>query len=490
MKKKLFLSNALILMSLFACSSGNSHSSLLSSLESSSKDDVSESITTSQESSISSDTFSSVESVTSKESSLSESSSSESIVSSSLNSSESSSFMESSSLATSENHEFDAVKGEFKSGFRCLYNGNYKARITSDGIFAISSSDVLPTQDVEFYNDIGYLVKDQNNENHYVITTTYNEINQKHHLYHDGNGLFVYFQEGNADKTAVFKNSESGLLMPSDDISKSYSVLVKDYSDNNQSSSTSIGEYINFMLTTQETYKIYVDYVNNSVDFNASVTNDLTLNNVVDLNCSQGNYKMIITQIGAYIDGYRYKGEKINLDGFEGTYEGVEGNMVLDGISKVTFNNKTSTYILNKEESSITFEGNTYILNVQNKTYEKQEEPVPQGNIFAGYTFTGKYYDDWEESNCSIVMKFDAGEQIKGTMDIASPYHFAFTGEFKVETYTLVITFTAAPSKDFVGKVVNLSLRGNSLTFLNDFNSNVYTFEGATISCDSFVAIN
>ncbi len=486
MKKKLFLSNVLILMSLFACSSGNS-SSAKSSLETSNKETSNQTLTSSGTSSLSSDTFSSVESVTSSLSS----SSSESVTSSSDVSSLSSQETSSSSSSTSESHEFDAIKGKLNSGFKCFYKGNYKAKITSDGVFSISNSEVLPSQAVDFYNDVGTLIKDASNENHYTIETTYGDVNKTHHLYHDGNGLFVYFQEGDADKTAVFKNSDAGLLMQSDDITKSFSILIKDYSDNNQSSSTSIGEYINFTLTSQETYKIYVDYANNRVDFAPSISQDLALNNIVDLSLSQDSYKLKITQLGSYNDGYRYKGEKISLDGFEGTYVGEEGNMVLDGINTVTFNNKTSTYTLNKEESSITFEGNTYILNVQDKTYEKKEViPTPQGNIFANYTFTGKYYDDWDEMYNNLTMKFDAGEQIKGTMDIAIPYHFAFTGEFDNSTYTLTLSFTEAPSKDYVGKIVRLSLSGKSLTFLNDFNTNVYTFEGATIICDSFVTIN
>ena len=160
------------------------------------------------------------------------------------------------------------------------------------------------------------------------------------------------------------------------------------------------------------------------------------------------------------------------------------GNVfVSTGDGNCTFNGVSGTYTKDGMNVTYTISGNasTILLNT-NGTYSEK-------SIFAGLTFTGSYYGEWDEYYNSLRVVFDDSTTISGVIYSGSgtSYYFNFTGELVGTTLTL--TITSAVDRGLVGKTVVFEINGSTMTVSADstINSNVYTFKNnGSVSCDGF----
>ncbi len=512
MKKRLFLANVFLLFSLFilGCAPDNIESSsavnsLSDNSQSSFESNLSieeqtssilsniNSTSSSFESNLSSNSSESSNNVSSdaqNSSGASISSSNEVLSSMSSSANTSSNVTISSIISSEENHEYDAIKGNYKTGYKCFFNGNYQCKISDDGILYCSSGSYNPDAVVDFYDEIGLLIKDANDETHYYIETNKNNVLKRYHIY-SHNDFIVYFDEDDPDKTAVYFKNDIGINMPDDNLEITYSLLVKDYSDN--TSKTTIGQYINVTLNNSTTYKMFIDFVNYKVDFSSELVKNsasvLAVDDVVTINSFSSSTNVKVTALANKINGYRFTGVKLHYDGYQGTYSGIDGEMNLDGLGNVTFKSENGTYVIKENEITISFETKVYILNIDEKTYE--EKAQPQLSIFANSTFSGRFYEEWDECYNDLVMTFDNSESISGKLQMGIAFYWDFTGEFDLNTYTLTITVVkTSTGASYLGKTIKLLLEGNTLKILNDFGGNVYKFANAILTSATFTPIN
>ena len=253
---------------------------------------------------------------------------------------------------------------------------------------------------------------------------------------------------------------------------------------------------------------------------------------------------LVITFEGNVIKQYAKEGSNfVELDGFQGTYSGELGTVTLDGagtaivdgvngtykvvdsVIEITFNSITKTVtvsdnaytcVLDATAGTYTYNGNVFVsagdgnctFNGVSGTYTKDGMNVTytvSGNastillnsdgtyseksIFAGLTFTGSYYGEWDEYYNSLRVVFDDSTTISGVIYSGSgtSYYFNFTGELVGTTLTL--TITSAVDRGLVGKTVVFEINGSTMTVSADstINSNVYTFKNnGSVSCDGF----
>lgn len=174
------------------------------------------------------------------------------------------------------------------------------------------------------------------------------------------------------------------------------------------------------------------------------------------------------------------------LDGYEGTYTLPDAStLALDGYGNVTGTSKT--YVVNGTNITI-YDGETstaYGLDVANKALLGK-------SVFAGYTFTGTYYDDWDESNNAISFVFDDSSQITGTLVVgySGNYKAKFTATFDGTKLVITITENVANASDWVGKTLEATLSGQTFTITSWYKtSGTYTFaNNGKLTCSTFVA--
>lgn len=107
-------------------------------------------------------------------------------------------------------------------------------------------------------------------------------------------------------------------------------------------------------------------------------------------------------------------------------------------------------------------------------------------SIYAGLTFSGKFYDNWDESNKNLYVVFADSSALEGTMyvsSVGSSYYFNFTAAFDaVDSSKLVFTITKAyQSKP--NSVINATVVDNKITFTSDFGSNTDTIKNSSVTC-------
>lgn len=172
------------------------------------------------------------------------------------------------------------------------------------------------------------------------------------------------------------------------------------------------------------------------------------------------------------------------LDGYQGTYTLPDGStsIMLDGYGNVT--GTTKTYVVNGSNVTI-YDGETstaYGIDVDGKTFLGK-------SVFAGLTFSGKYYDDWDESQNSIAFIFDDASTISGTLSVGGGRQQAkFIATFDGKELVMTITENVAAGADFVGKTLKATLSGDTFTITSwHKTSGTYTFANqGTLKCEGF----
>ena len=156
---------------------------------------------------------------------------------------------------------------------------------------------------------------------------------------------------------------------------------------------------------------------------------------------------------------------KITLDGFGGAGDGK--TYVVNGSNVTIFAGETST---------------TYGIDVANKQFLGK-------SVFAGYTFSGTYYNEWDEANASVRIVFADSSTISGTIysGYGTSFYFEFTAE--LDGNTIVFTIVKSVDSGSVGKTLKATISGDTITFVKGgtFNSNVYTFTNkGSAKCEGF----
>lgn len=173
------------------------------------------------------------------------------------------------------------------------------------------------------------------------------------------------------------------------------------------------------------------------------------------------------------------------LDGYQGEYT------LPDATSKLTLdghgNAGTGTYVVNGTKITI-YNGETsttYGIDVEGKKLLGK-------SVFAGLTFSGKYYDEFDESNNSIEFRFDDASTITGILYVGygGRQQARFTATFDGTKLTLTCTEDIAGSPGWTGKVLEATLSGDTFT-ITSWNgksvSNTYSFANkGTVKCEGF----
>ena len=171
------------------------------------------------------------------------------------------------------------------------------------------------------------------------------------------------------------------------------------------------------------------------------------------------------------------------LDGYQGTYTlPDESTLALDGYGNVT--GTTKTYVVSNGTITI-YDGEmstAYGIDVEGKKFLGK-------SVFAGLTFSGKYYDDWDESQNSIAFIFDDASTISGTLSVGGGRQQAkFIATFDGKELVMTITENVAAGADFVGKTLKATLSGDTFTITSwHKTSGTYTFANqGTLKCEGF----
>ena len=159
-------------------------------------------------------------------------------------------------------------------------------------------------------------------------------------------------------------------------------------------------------------------------------------------------------------------------DGFAGDYTLPNGTTTvhLDGKGNVTglgtYTYAGTTLTIHTEDGSIGYGIDT------------ENHQLLGKSVVAGLTYSGEYYDKWNEDNVTLKIVFDDSSAIAGTIYASgTTFQFTFTGTYENGVLTLTITETNTGSSN-VGKTVTATLSddGSVLTITkSDFTSN-YTF--------------
>lgn len=159
----------------------------------------------------------------------------------------------------------------------------------------------------------------------------------------------------------------------------------------------------------------------------------------------------------------------IALDGFGGAGDGK--TYVVSGTNITIFDGETST---------------TYGLDVANKALLGK-------SVFAGYTFSGKYYDEYAEGNYTVEFIFDDASSLTGVLKISS-WSAAFTATFDGNTIVMTMTGDLSGAPGWKGKVVTATFSGNSFTvtvwdgWSSSGGQDMYNFNGAKLTCAEYGA--
>lgn len=174
-------------------------------------------------------------------------------------------------------------------------------------------------------------------------------------------------------------------------------------------------------------------------------------------------------------------------DGYNGTYTLPDnaGTITLDGFGGA---GDDKTYVVSGTNITI-FDGatsTTYGLDVANKTLLGK-------SVFAGYTFSGKYYDEYGEGNYTVEFIFDDASSLTGVLKISS-WSAAFTATFDGNTIVMTMTGDLTGAPGWKGKVVTATFSGNAFTVTawNGWRSvsgqDMYNFIGTKLTCAEYGA--
>lgn len=258
---------------------------------------------------------------------------------------------------------------------------------------------------------------------------------------------------------------------------------------------------------------------------------------------TKGNVMTLTDVNGKEVAKFVYDGTTfIGSDGKSGTYTGDYGAIVVDGYGTLTIGSETTvytldgnnitfviggkksvvvalgegaytkvsdgyngTYTLPDNASTITLDGfggagngKTYVVSGTNITIFDGETSTTYGldvanktllgkSIFAGLTFTGEYYSNWDEANVKVTITFSDSSDISGVMySNNTSYYFNFTAELSGNVLT--ITFGKCVDSGATGKTITATISGSTMTFgKGTYGSNVYTFwVNGSATCKGF----
>ncbi len=171
-------------------------------------------------------------------------------------------------------------------------------------------------------------------------------------------------------------------------------------------------------------------------------------------------------------------------DAYQGEYT------MPDGTTKITLNGygcvagTAQTYVVSGETITI-YNGETsvaYGIDTNTKTLLGK-------SIFAGLTFSGTYYDEWDGSNNSISFIFDDSSTLSGRLERGS-WKSKFTATFDGTTLIITITENVEYCRDWVGNTIEATLSGNTFTITKCWKtSGTYTFaNNGTLTCPDYAA--
>ena len=174
-------------------------------------------------------------------------------------------------------------------------------------------------------------------------------------------------------------------------------------------------------------------------------------------------------------------------DGYNGTYTLPDnaGTITLDGFGGA---GDGKTYVVSGTNITI-FDGatsTTYGLDVANQALLGK-------SVFAGYTFSGEYYDEYGEGNYTVEFIFDDASSLTGVLKISS-WSAAFTATFDGNTIVMTMTGDLSGAPGWKGKVVTATFSGNTFTVTawNGWRSSggqdMYNFNGAKLTCAEYGA--
>ncbi len=172
-------------------------------------------------------------------------------------------------------------------------------------------------------------------------------------------------------------------------------------------------------------------------------------------------------------------------DGFTGSYtlSGDDTPFVLDGKGGYTHGSESGTYVVNGTGITLTSGDNsvTYGINVEDKTFATV-------SAFAGLTFTGSYYDDWDKATTPMRIEFAMSADITGTIyrSDGTSFYFDFTATLSGNEITF--TFTKTIDGSSVGKTLVGTISGGTITFTSWYKtSGTYTFaNNGSVTCEGF----
>lgn len=259
---------------------------------------------------------------------------------------------------------------------------------------------------------------------------------------------------------------------------------------------------------------------------------------------TKGNVMTLTDVNGKEVAKFVYDGTTfIGSDGKSGTYTGNYGEIVLDGYGMLTIGSETTAYTL--DGNNITFviggkksvvvalgegaytkvsdgyngtytlpdnagtitldgfggagNGKTYVVRGTNITIFDGETSTTYGldvankallgkSIFAGLTFKGEYYSNWDDANVKVEITFSDSSDISGVMySNNKSYYFNFTAELSGNVLT--ITFGKCVDSGATGKTITATISGSTMTFGKGTydGSNVYTFwVNGSATCEGF----
>lgn len=256
---------------------------------------------------------------------------------------------------------------------------------------------------------------------------------------------------------------------------------------------------------------------------------------------------VLISKNGAALYVWKDK-TLVGSDGKAGTYTGDYGAIVLDGFGTLTIGGETTvytldgnnitfviggkksvvvalgegtytkvedaykgTYTLPDNAGTITLDGfggagddKTYVVSGTNITIFDGETSTTYGldvanqallgkSVFAGYTFSGEYYDEYGEGNYTVEFIFDDASSLTGVLKISS-WSAAFTATFDGNTIVMTMTGDLSGAHGWKGKVVTATFSGNTFTVTawNGWRSSggqdMYNFNGAKLTCAEYGA--
>ncbi len=184
------------------------------------------------------------------------------------------------------------------------------------------------------------------------------------------------------------------------------------------------------------------------------------------------------------LENHTYASAALPTDGYEGTYSGADGTLVLDGYGVATLDSVKGTYTLENNVVTITLGEvtHTYSLDKATGSYSGLSQ-------FANLQFAGSFIDDFNNENNKLYLDFDASPSIKGQIRVNNKnYYFDFTGTFDASTNKLSLTITKAVDSAVVNKVIEATVAfaddGSvaSITFNTNINDNVYNIGGTTVT--------